>query len=171
MKKIPTITNPLGMLYTNIPSKISVCSSDLSVLRIRLEYHVFNHADNPAAFQYLKLLPNNMKDMIGMQGSWLLYDVRKDIKRMEIPEDKFSLFEGNREYKLSPTYPSLLVTPSGARYDMIEQSCQFRSKQRFPSLVWYNKKQGNFILRSAQPLPGMMSHTSVGDENLISEAM
>ena len=95
MKKIPSLSNPLGMLYPNVLAKISVCSSDLYVLRIRLEYHVFNHADNPAAFQYLKLLPSNIRNEIEMRRGWSLYDVREELKRLEVPKDKFILFEGN----------------------------------------------------------------------------
>ncbi|KAI6649290.1 Myotubularin-related protein 2 [Oopsacas minuta] len=175
MKKIasPRMEPPSQLLkffYPNLPAKIPVCSSDLDVLKSRLEFHVFNHADNPAAFQYLKLLPSDLKNKISKCKGWNLYDVRKELKRFEIPIDKFYIFEGNSDYKLCPTYPSLLIMPSGIDFELIEQSSQFRSKQRVPTLVWYNSKQGNFILRSAQPLPGFMSHTSAGDEILVQTA-
>ena len=64
------------------------------MLRTRLEYHVFNHADNPAAFEYLKLLPSNILDKIGMRSGWSSYDVREELKRLGVPNDSFILSEG-----------------------------------------------------------------------------
>ena len=182
IKKIPSLSNALSsprmespnqilkMFYPNIPAKIPVCSSDLCVLKMRLEFHVFNHADNPAAFQYFKLLPSNVREQLGTCNGWKLYDVKTEFERFKIPQDQFTLFDGNEDYKLCPSYPSQLIMPSGVDQEIIEQSSNFRSKHRIPTLVWYNNKLGNFILRSAQPLPGVMLHTSTGDENLIQMA-
>ena len=39
--------------------------------------------------------------------------------------------------------------------NLLEEAAKFRSKGRLPSLVWMNKEQGNFMLRSAQPQPGI----------------
>lgn len=44
---------------------------------------------------------------------------------------------------------------------LLEEAARFRSKGRLPTLVWMDREQGNFLLRSAQPQPGLSGKVTV----------
>ena len=83
------------------------------------------------------------------------YDVPSEFKRQETP-NTWRLYTANEHYELASTYPAFTYVPSEATDEMIKDCMKHRSKGRFPALTWYNKKNGAVIIRSAQPLPGMI---------------
>ena len=50
---------------------------------------------------------------------------------------------------------------------MSRDAAQFRSRQRFPCLVYFDKHSGASISRASQPLGGITSRRNAKDENLI----
>ncbi|GAB1222915.1 hypothetical protein ENUP19_0124G0033 [Entamoeba nuttalli] len=84
------------------------------------------------------------------------YQIAVEFERQGTP-DTWRVFTGNQNYELAPTYPSLTYVPVNASDEIIKDSMKHRSKGRFPVLTWYNKKNGSVIVRSAQPLPGMVT--------------
>jgi len=56
--------------------------------------------------------------------------------RMGIPNDVWSLSDVNRDYKLVPTYPSMLVLPAQLAHSVVYGSAEFRTKSRLPALCW-----------------------------------
>ena len=70
----------------------------------------------------------------------------------------------NKEFEFSPTYPNYLCIPSCLSFEQLRSSFSFRSKGRIPVLTWKKKGEDAVLLRSSQPLIGMVSNHSEGDE-------
>ncbi|OWB75342.1 hypothetical protein B5S31_g5227 [[Candida] boidinii] len=75
----------------------------------------------------------------------------------------------NKDYKLCPSYPSTLIVPRIISDSVLGHSVRFRSKNRFPALSYYYKKNGCTITRCAQPLVGIKQNRSFQDEKLLNE--
>lgn len=74
----------------------------------------------------------------------------------------------NQAYALSQTYPSVLVVPRALDDGFVEAASQQRSRSRLPVLSWLHPRNGMPMCRSAQPLMGLSSSTSLReDETLI----
>jgi len=65
------------------------------------------------------------------------------------------------------TYPSTVWVPSSISDDEVAGSAAFRSMGRFPVPVWAHPKNGALLVRSAQPLVGLLGNRSTSDEKLI----
>ncbi|GME91047.1 unnamed protein product [[Candida] boidinii] len=75
----------------------------------------------------------------------------------------------NKDYKLCPSYPSTLIVPRIISDSVLGHSVRFRSKNRFPALSYYYKKNGCTITRCSQPLVGIKQNRSFQDEKLLNE--
>ena len=60
-------------------------------------------------------------------------------------------YTANAEYKLCPSYPSVLVLPRQASRKLVKATAAFRTKQRFPILTWRSPTSGRVLCRSAEP--------------------
>lgn len=98
---------------------------------------------------------------------WTLYDPIEEFRRMGIPDWLWTLSSINCEYKLCSSYPPLLVLPSSVEEEIVRGSASFRSKGRFPTLVWRSLKNNCSISRSSQPMVGIAQNRSTQDEILI----
>lgn len=111
-------------------------------------------------------------------NSWNDFDPLKEFERQGL---KFDSDEGelgsnmwritglNSEYSLCSTYPSVLCVPKSVSDTMLSHTVDFRSKRRFPTLVYYYKKNGCTLVRCSQPLVGLKQNRSPQDEKLIRE--
>jgi hypothetical protein len=86
---------------------------------------------------------------------------------MGVPNDVWAISDVNRDYKLVPTYPSLLALPSQLVNSVIYGSAEFRTKSRFPVLCWKNPQSKTCLFRSSQPLIGVRRSRSEWDEALV----
>ncbi|KAL5475348.1 hypothetical protein EMCRGX_G025149 [Ephydatia muelleri] len=133
---------------------------------LRLEYLVNNAADDPPAFQFMRLCEENLETT-----GWDLYAYPKDMNRLGVADGKWKLTSKNGPmYALCPTYPQLVYVPANAE-PFLEGSSKFRSKGRFPCLVWLDSASSNFMLRCAQPLSGAAGKHCEEDEHLLRAAL
>lgn len=79
----------------------------------------------------------------------------------------FRVSLGNTEAKLSPTYPSLLCVPSAISEEVLAEAVKFRSRHRFPAVVWRHPVNGASLARCSQPVAGLRNKRSGADEQLI----
>lgn len=113
------------------------------------------------AFSYKPKLENN--------NGWYVYDPEKEYKRMGVNEtSKWFVCKFNSEFKLCDSYPRHLVVPRFVDEKTLELIAQFRSRARFPVLSWLSPNAVP-LLRSAQPLCGMLNRRNYYDENYLKD--
>lgn len=71
----------------------------------------------------------------------------------------------NANYKLCASYPAALCVPSSASDEALAGVAAFRSKGRLPVCTWVDR--GVALLRSAQPMTGMLRASCAEDEELL----
>ena len=101
---------------------------------------------------------------------WKIFNKAKEYERMGLNlNDKTCKFRyySNKNYKTCATYPELLVVAREVKDEDIINSSNFRTKQRFPALTYYHKKNGASIWRSSQPREGLWGSINKGDQTLI----
>ena len=81
---------------------------------------------------------------------------------------RWRLTTANTDYGVCPTYPRAgCVVPTALSDHDLRDAAQFRSRQRFPCLVYFDRHSGATITRASQPLGGITSRRNAKDENLI----
>ncbi|XP_043524100.1 myotubularin-related protein 3-like isoform X1 [Frieseomelitta varia] len=73
----------------------------------------------------------------------------------------------NKDYRICPSYPPLLLVPSCIPDDSLEVVAKFRSFRRIPAVVWRHVNNGAVIARSSQPEVGWLGWRSPDDEHLL----
>lgn len=95
------------------------------------------------------------------------YDFSKEFERLGFNMgDGWRVFT-NSEFKLCATYPESHIVPSKIKDDEIRKICKFRSKGRFPSVVWRHPGNGAVIVRCGQPEVSLFNWRCKEDERLI----
>ncbi|KAF2476976.1 phosphatases II [Lindgomyces ingoldianus] len=121
--------------------------------------------DKLLAFSYQPKPPEDKLD------GWQIYDARREWKRLGIsPKDTekgWRISEINKDYKYSPTYPSLLVVPTKISDNVLNYAGNYRSRARIPALVYRHPINNCSITRSSQPSPGIRGNRSPQDEKLV----
>jgi myotubularin-related protein 1/2 len=100
-------------------------------------------------------------------NGWELFDPVKEFRRMNIPNEVWSLTDMNKDYSFIATYPKILVFPKEAMdrgQEFLTKITKFRSSERIPALSWYDPKTSVAILRSSQPMRGMIMLSSSEDK-------
>jgi hypothetical protein len=116
------------------------------------------HYNYLASFLYNQLA----KDSPGFK-----YDIEDDFKKQGISDIRFFQKSTlNEKYELCPSYPKVLYFPSVPSPDILHASAKFRSSRRLPAITYFSQRFDGFIVRCAQPLTGVASATSEGDEML-----
>lgn len=95
-----------------------------------------------------------------------------DYDRLGVTRESFwRQTKANRDYKLCPTYPSILIVPSPVSDAEVDAAASYRSKRRLVALSWRNFRLDTpgeiALLRAAQPLAGVQKSTSADDERLV----
>lgn len=81
--------------------------------------------------------------------------------------DDWRLTDINKDFQFCETYPKLLVVPKKIDDSDLRQVAEFRSKRRIPVVSWLkydNRKNNVALLRSSQPMTGLMQKRSEKDE-------
>jgi hypothetical protein len=95
------------------------------------------------------------------------YSARRDFERMGIPDSRLALnVTVNANFQLVPSYPAALCVPADISDALLIKSAAFRSKRRFPVVIWKGSKTG-LLLRSSQPQVGVGMSRSEDDEALL----
>ncbi|KAJ1921154.1 phosphatidylinositol-3-phosphatase ymr1 [Mycoemilia scoparia] len=101
---------------------------------------------------------------------WNIYDPYKEFARMGVGRGlgkNWRFTNLNREHKLSPTYPSVLVVPKRITDTTLSYASQYRSKQRLPVLSYWYEPANVSITRCSQPMVGIKQARSIQDEKLV----
>jgi myotubularin-related protein 1/2 len=73
----------------------------------------------------------------------------------------------NSKFRLTPTYPQLMVAPSIMTEQQLVQSARFRSRARLPIAVWRHPIHKCVLARSSQPHYGLMGNQCDADRILL----
>nr|CCA24584.1 myotubularinlike protein putative [Albugo laibachii Nc14] len=73
----------------------------------------------------------------------------------------------NSNFRLSPSYPQLLVVPNELSDDELVQSAKFRSRARLPVVIWKHPSHNCVLARSSQPNYGMVGNRCEADRRLL----
>ncbi|XP_071848456.1 phosphatidylinositol-3,5-bisphosphate 3-phosphatase MTMR3-like [Apostichopus japonicus] len=100
-------------------------------------------------------------------GNAFEYDFSKERDRLG-----FNIGDGwrvykNTDFKHSTTYPEQHIVPAKIKDEDIRKICKFRSKGRFPSVVWRHPRNGAVIVRCGQPEVSVFNWRCKEDERLI----
>ncbi|XP_065059057.1 myotubularin-related protein 6-like [Rhopilema esculentum] len=130
-------------------------------------YSTLDELSSPSSLEDLYAFHYSPKeDKLLQSAGWQLYDVTTEFHRMGTPPEFWVESKLNKDYKLSPTYPPVVLIPASAQESVVVGSAQFRSKGRFPALSYYHKSTKAAICRSAQPLAGLNTR-SAEDEMML----
>lgn len=89
----------------------------------------------------------------------LVNDITRDYKILD-----------NRDWKISSTYPKMLVVPSRLSFDYILRCAKFRSRERLPVLTYaieYEPKKTAVLFRCSQPKVGVSKNRCTEDEMML----
>ncbi|CAI4045289.1 hypothetical protein SUVZ_10G2930 [Saccharomyces uvarum] len=122
------------------------------------------------AFIYMS---NNLERKLSAPNSWQIYDPVREFQRQGLDDNDEScpwrLSRINEEYEFCSTYPSQLFVPRSTSDILLKHASKFRSQKRIPVLTYHHKATDCNILRSSQPLPGLINQRSIQDEKLVWE--
>ena len=116
--------------------------------------------ENTFAFRFAKAQ--------GRAGWEFRFDMREEmLKRQRVVElGPWRETKVNAQYGLSPTYPEILYVPMKASDELVRKAAACRSKKRMVVLTWIHPETRTPLLRSSQPLTGMVGSTPDDDELL-----
>lgn len=77
----------------------------------------------------------------------------------------------NKDYRMCPSYPPLLLVPSCITDDVLESVGKFRSFRRIPTVVWRHVNNGAVIARSSQPEVGWLGWSRSEQDELLLKAL
>lgn len=99
---------------------------------------------------------------------WMLYNAKQEYERMGAFENnKLRITISNKNFYFSKTYPEFLMVPSCVEDNTIIECSTFRTKSRFPTLSYVNKKYKGSLWRSSQPKSGLTNNRNTADEIVI----
>lgn len=108
---------------------------------------------------------------------WTVFDARTEYARLGFdtadaakPSGGWRISEANARYTLCDSYPRLLVVPSSVGDDVLRGSALFRSRRRLPVVTWRHPRNGCVLMRSSQPLVGLLGRMNDDDELLLRAA-
>lgn len=73
----------------------------------------------------------------------------------------------NLNFELCQTYPRKLIVPRDITDEELKLSSTFRTKNRIPTLCWYDKEKKSSLWRSSQTKSGLTHQRNVYDEKLL----
>ena len=82
-------------------------------------------------------------------------------------EIKFRLTILNKKYKLCDSYPKNIIVPLQISDEDIQNSSCYRTRNRIPTLCWYDKVHKSSIWRSSQTKCGITQQRNTYDELLL----
>lgn len=106
----------------------------------------------------------NSNDTPDKSIGWDFFNTRNEYKRMNVPNNEWSLCTLNMKYEMCSTYPNHIYVPSNVNSAVLIGSSRFRSKGRLPVLSYLHHNKAS-ICRCSQPLSGFKAR-SLEDEQL-----
>jgi len=109
-------------------------------------------------------------------NGWRIFDPVEEYRRLKLYSPgsdpasttcRFRLCTLNIAYELCATYPAYVVVPAGLTDAELVQVAAHRSRNRFPSTVYYYPPTGATLSRCAQPNSGIAGNRCREDEKLV----
>lgn len=75
--------------------------------------------------------------------------------------------EINLNFELCQTYPRKLIVPKVISDEDLKLASSFRTKNRIPTLCWYDKEKKSSLWRSSQTKSGLIQQRNIYDEKLL----
>lgn len=127
----------------------------------------FTMKNNNEFLIFTKLF-RKFQDEKGINSLWdNVYIIEKEFERQKLTHT-FKISETiNKDYNLVPSYPEKLIVPENIKIEEIIEASNFRTKNRFPVLCYYNDNNKTFMLRSSQTKSGLLQNRSELDEKLL----
>jgi hypothetical protein len=123
------------------------------------------------AFDYHRKYNNENFDQ-NMNG-WSIYKNLMEYERMGVnmkdqKNNYRCMVQVMMDHNICETYPFLVYTHKSIADEEIEKVANFRSKKRFPALVWLSDSNKSSLWRSSQAKTGMTDKRSSHDETFFS---
>ena len=95
-------------------------------------------------------------------------------RRLAVPLETFLCRNGKNKWRLflndyliSETYPRVFLIPARFSNHEVRQAAAYRSNGRIPVITWGHHSGKCVLVRSSQPMSGLVGHRSLADERLI----
>lgn len=161
--------------YSNLIN--SLYPKDLSGFYSRAKRFHFNTIEynqrlNNNKLNYLSKNNENSNELISHEDTeldgWLLYNPKQEYERMgALQNNKLRVTTSNKNFYFSKTYPEFLMVPASIDDNDVIECSTFRTKSRFPTLSYVNKKYKGSLWRSSQPKSGLTNNRNTSDEYMI----
>lgn len=103
---------------------------------------------------------------------WSPYLPVGEWRRIGVPNDAWRFTQLNSSFNFCASYASTLVVPRSVSDEELIAVGKYRSRQRVPVLCWMRTGTlGPVLMRSSQPLAGVMNMRCKEDEKLLAEAV
>ena len=102
---------------------------------------------------------------------WSVYDPMREWRRQGLEDSgrklNWRITNINKDYSFSPTYPNVLVVPTGISDNVLNYAARYRSRARIPVLSYLHPVNNCSITRCSQPMVGVRGNRSIQDEKLL----
>ena len=139
---------------------------ELSKLELVNESDYLNHAIKYKEF----ILKKNLIDNNNILKGYQIYDVEKEYERQGIGDNNHIVLSLiNKDYNLCETYPEItyLISSKEITEQTYRESAKYRTKNRYPTLSYYDKKTKGSIWRSSQNRAGITNENNISDEIIL----
>mmetsp|Transcript_11135 Transcript_11135/g.20690 ORF Transcript_11135/g.20690 Transcript_11135/m.20690 type:complete len:669 (-) Transcript_11135:1299-3305(-) len=98
-----------------------------------------------------------------------VYSPQDEIKRFKalVPTAPIRLFDQGVAFQVCPSYPRFFIVPESFSDNDVAKSAEYRSRKRLPAVRWVHPGTKAVLLRSAQPMAGVLNNRSQLDEKLL----
>ncbi|KAL5275656.1 MTMR4 family protein [Megaselia abdita] len=95
-------------------------------------------------------------------------DFYREVERLQFDlNGTWRISNANKDFKLCPSYPQMILVPCCISDDTLENVAKFRGSRRLPAVVWRHKRSGAVLARCSQPEVGWLGWRNSNDEQLL----
>ena len=153
---------------------IDVNCKDLRSMRLAFKQET---RSRKRAFEHLSILAYPLSSgrpmfcyeyRLSVPGEVLAYfDMKDELQRLCVPNDRWRLTTANHEYALCDSYPAVCAVPATTTDKQLAAIAGFRSRSRFPALSWLHQDNRASLVRCSQPLVGTLNKRNQEDELML----
>eukprot|EP00794_Sanderia_malayensis_P012002 gene12002-13241_t len=159
--------------FTGHIGVLTILCKDFSSFKLRIP-GTENAANIAASIEALSTLENptwyypffHRLDFKIISEGWKLYQMQTELEKLIEGSNDWRISSLNSEFKVSKTYPELVIVSKNVTDDLILKSATFRQDGRVPLLAYLNKRKVP-LLRSSQPLCGPQGKRCKEDERIL----
>jgi len=102
------------------------------------------------------------------ENGWKTYNFFLEFIRMGVktddPNSEFRFYSQEAHGEISNTYPDFVFIHKNTSDEDLKKIAEFRSKRRFPALIWFSQKNKSSLWRSSQARTGFIDKRNSHDE-------